>query len=225
MHPFIYLASQSPRRQELLTQIGVQFELLLADSSEDAESLEIQLPDEAALDYVKRVTLAKLTAAKQRLHARGLPSSPILCADTTVTLNLEDENEKQGNQNKSIKEIILGKPTDHQDVKRILQLLSGKTHQVHTAVAVTGKPHINNDEPRLLVSSSQVTFKSLTDEEINAYISTNEPMGKAGAYGIQGIGGCLISSISGSFSGIMGLPLYETSQLMHETGVQFSLSP
>jgi septum formation protein len=217
MHSFIYLASQSPRRQELLTQIGVQFELLLADSNEDAESLEIQLPDEPALDYVKRVTLAKLTAAKQRLHARGLPSAPILCADTTVALTL--------NNGKSIKEIILGKPTDHQDAKRILQLLSGKTHQVHTAVAVAGKPHINDDEPKLLVSSSQVTFKSLTDEEINAYTSTNEPMGKAGAYGIQGIGACLISSISGSFSGIMGLPLYETSQLMHETGVQFSLRP
>ena len=217
MHSFIYLASQSPRRQELLTQIGVQFELLLADSSEDVESLEIQLPDEPALDYVKRVTLAKLTAAKQRLHARGLPSAPILCADTTVALTLKN--------GKSIKEIILGKPQDHQDAKRILQLLSGKTHQVHTAVAVAGKPHINDDEPRLLVSSSQVTFKSLTDEEINAYISTNEPMGKAGAYGIQGIGGCLINSISGSFSGIMGLPLFETSQLMHETGVQFSLRP
>jgi septum formation protein len=215
MHPFIYLASQSPRRQELLTQIGVQFELLLADSNEDVESLEIQLPDEPALAYVKRVTLAKLTAAKQRLHARGLPSAPILCADTTVALML--------NNGKSIKEIILGKPTDHQDVKRILQLLSGKTHQVHTAVAVAGKPHINDDEPRLLLSSSEVTFKSLTDEEINAYISTNEPMGKAGAYGIQGIGACLSSSISGSFSGIMGLPLFETSQLMHETGVQFSL--
>ncbi len=217
MHSFIYLASQSPRRQELLTQIGVQFELLLADSSEDVESLEIQLSDEPALAYVKRVTLAKLTAAKQRLHARGLPSAPILCADTTVALTLDN--------GKSIKEIILGKPQDHQDAKRILQLLSGKTHQVHTAVAVAGKPHINDDEPRLLVSSSQVTFKSLTDEEINAYISTNEPMGKAGAYGIQGIGGCLISSISGSFSGIMGLPLFETSQLMHETGVQFSLRP
>ena len=217
MHSFIYLASQSPRRQELLTQIGVQFELLLADSSEDAESLEIQLPDELPLNYVKRVTVAKLTAAKQRLHARGLPSAPILCADTTVALTLND--------GKSIKEIILGKPTDHQDAKRILQLLSGKTHQVHTAVAVSSNPHMNDDEPRLLVSSSQVTFKPLTDEEINAYISTNEPMGKAGAYGIQGIGGCLISSISGSFSGIMGLPLFETSQLMHETGVQFSLNP
>ena len=217
MHSFIYLASQSPRRQELLTQIGVQFELLLADSNEDAESLEIQLTDEPALAYVKRVTLAKLTAAKQRLHARGLPSAPILCADTTVALTLDD--------GKSVKEIILGKPIDHPDAKKILQLLSGKTHQVHTAVAVMRNPQINDDEPRLMVSSSQVTFKSLTDEEINAYISTNEPMGKAGAYGIQGIGGCLISNISGSFSGIMGLPLYETSQLMHETGVQFSLKP
>jgi septum formation protein len=217
MHSFIYLASQSPRRQELLTQIGVRFELLLSDSSEDAESLEIQLPNEPALAYVKRVTLAKLTAAKQRFDARGLPSAPILCADTTVALMEED--------GKSNKEIILGKPSDHQDAKRILHLLSGKTHQVHTAVAVMRNPHINDDKPRLLVSSSQVTFKSLTDEEINAYISTNEPMGKAGAYGIQGIGGCLISSISGSFSGIMGLPLYETSQLMHETGVKFSLKP
>ena len=214
MHSLIYLASQSPRRQELLTQIGVKFQLLVADPSEDAESLEIQLPNEAALVYVKRVTLAKLAAAKQRLHARGLDLAPILCADTTVALMLEDG-----------KEIILGKPTDHQDAKRILQLLSGKTHQVHTAVAVLGKSHMNDDQPKLLVSSSQVTFKSLSDAEIDAYISTNEPMGKAGAYGIQGIGGCLISTISGSYSGIMGLPLYEISQLMHETGVQFSLRP
>ena len=218
MHSSIYLASQSPRRQELLTQIGVKFQLLLADPSEDAESLEIQLPNEAALVYVKRVTLAKLAAAKQRLLTKQLkqelPTAPILCADTTVALMLEDG-----------KEIILGKPADHQDAKRILQLLSGKTHQVHTAVAVLSKPHMNDDQPKLLVSSSQVTFKSLSDAEIDAYISTNEPMGKAGAYGIQGIGGCLISTISGSYSGIMGLPLYETSQLMHETGVQFSLRP
>ena len=214
MHSLIYLASQSPRRQELLTQIGIKFQLLLADSSEDAESLEAQLSNEPALVYVKRVTLAKLSAAKQRLHARGLDSAPILCADTTVALMLEDG-----------KEIILGKPTDRKDAKRILQLLSGKTHQVHTAVAVLSKPHMNDDQPKLLVSSSQVTFKSLSDEEINAYMLTNEPMGKAGAYGIQGIGGCLISSISGSYSGIMGLPLFETSQLLNETGVQFSLRP
>jgi septum formation protein len=214
MHSSIYLASQSPRRQELLTQMGVQFELLLADPSENAESLEIQLPNELALVYVKRVTLAKLAAAKQRLHARGLDLAPILCADTTVALTLEDG-----------KEIILGKPADQQDAKRILQLLSDKTHEVHTAVAVSSNPHMNDDQPRLLVSSSQVTFKSLTDEEINAYILTNEPMGKAGAYGIQGVGGCLISSISGSYSGIMGLPVFETSQLLNETGVQFSLNP
>lgn len=220
MHTSIYLASQSPRRQELLTQMGVKFQLLLADPSEDAESLEIQLPNEPALVYVKRVTLAKLAAAKQRVHARGLDMAPILCADTTVALMLENSS-----QNNSSKEIILGKPADHQDAKRILQLLSGKTHQVHTAVAVLSKPHMNDDQPKLLVSSSQVTFKSLSDAEIDAYISTNEPMGKAGAYGIQGIGGCLISNISGSYSGIMGLPLYETSQLMHETGVQFSLRP
>ncbi len=221
MHSLIYLASQSPRRQALLTQIGVKFQLLLADPSEDAESLEAQLADEPALVYVKRVTLAKLAAAKQRLLTKQLkqelPTAPILCADTTVALTLDD--------GKSIKEIILGKPTDHQDAKRILQLLSGKTHQVHTAVAVLSKPHMNDDQPKLLVSSSQVTFKSLSDAKIDAYISTNEPMGKAGAYGIQGIGGCLISTISGSYSGIMGLPLYETSQLMHETGVQFSLRP
>jgi septum formation protein len=218
MYSSIYLASQSPRRQELLTQIGVKFELLLADASEDAESLETQLPNEPALVYVKRVTLAKLTAAKQRLLTKQLkqelPSAPILCADTTVALTLEDG-----------KEIILGKPADQQDAKRILQLLSGKTHQVHTAVAVLSNPEINDDQPKLLVSSSQVTFKVLTDEEINAYILTNEPTGKAGAYGIQGIGGCLISSISGSYSGIMGLPLFETSQLLNETGVKFSLKP
>ena len=166
---------------------------------------------------MKRVTLAKLVAAKERLHARGLPSAPILCADTTVALTLHD--------GKSTTEVILAKPIDHQDAKRILQLLSGKTHQVHTAVAIAGNPHIHDNESKLLVSSSEVTFKSLTDEEINAYISTNEPMGKAGAYGIQGIGGCLIKHISGSFSGIMGLPLYETTQLMHETGVKFSLKP
>ena len=214
MHSLIYLASQSPRRQELLTQIGVKFQLLLADPSEDAESLEAQLPNEPALVYVQRVTLAKLTAAKQRLHARGLDLAPILCADTTVALILEDN-----------KEIILGKPADQQDAKRILQILSGKTHQVHTAIAVLSNPHMNDVQPRLLISSSQVTFKSLTDEEISAYILTNEPMGKAGAYGIQGVGSCLISNISGSYSGIMGLPLFETSQLLNETGVQFSLKP
>ena len=208
MHPYIYLASQSPRRQELLNQIGVTFELLLADASEDAESLEAHIPGEAALHYVQRVTLAKLQAAYQRLQKRHLPWAPILCADTTVAITLGDQ------------EMILGKPADEADAKRILQTLSGKTHQVHTAIALLATEHT---EPKMLVSSSNVTFRTLDDAEINAYIATGEPMGKAGAYGIQGVAGTLISHISGSFSSIMGLPLYETAQLLQETGIKFSL--
>ncbi len=208
MDSFIYLASQSPRRQELLNQIGVKFELLLADASEDAESLEAHITGEPALSYVERVTLAKLEAAHQRLQKRHLPWAPILCADTTVAIILHD------------KEIILGKPEDASDAKRILQILSGKTHQVHTAIALLAT---ENAKPRVLVSSSSVTFKSLSDAEIDAYIASKEPMGKAGAYGIQGIAGSLISHISGSFSSIMGLPLYETAQLLQETGIKFSI--
>lgn len=208
MHSYIYLASQSPRRQELLHQIGVKFELLLADASEDAESLETHIAHESALTYVERVTLAKLDAAEQRLLQRELPWAPILCADTTVAIVLND------------KEIILGKPEDEIDAKRILQLLSGKTHQVHTAIALLAN---QGSKPKVLVSSSSVTFKSLSDAEIDAYIASKEPMGKAGAYGIQGIAGSLISHISGSFSSIMGLPLYETAQLLQETGIKFSV--
>jgi septum formation protein len=208
MHSYIYLASQSPRRQELLNQIGVTFELLLADASEDAESLEAHISGEAALDYVQRVTLAKLQAAYQRLQKRHLPWAPIVCADTTVAITL-------GNQ-----EMILGKPVDEADAKRILQILSGKSHQVHTAIALLATELA---EPKMLVSSSNVTFRTLDDAEMNAYIATGEPMGKAGAYGIQGVAGTLISHISGSFSSIMGLPLYETAQLLQETGIKFSL--
>ena len=208
MHSYIYLASQSPRRQELLHQIGVEFELLLADATEDAESLEAHIHGESALSYVERVTLAKLDAAEQRLLSRHLPWAPILCADTTVAIVLDD------------KEIILGKPEDEADAKRILQILSGKTHQVHTAIALLAT---QGNKPKVLVSSSSVTFKSLSDAEIDAYIASKEPMGKAGAYGIQGIAGSLISHISGSFSSIMGLPLYETAQLLQETGIKFSI--
>jgi septum formation protein len=208
MHPYIYLASQSPRRQELLNQIGVTFELLLADASEDAESLEAHIPGEAALYYVQRVTLAKLQAAYQRLQKRHLPWAPIVCADTTVAITVADQ------------EMILGKPADEADAKRILQTLSGKTHQVHTAIALLATELA---EPKMLVSSSNVTFRTLDDAEMNAYIATGEPMGKAGAYGIQGVAGTLISHISGSFSSIMGLPLCETAQLLQETGIKFSL--
>lgn len=208
LHSFIYLASQSPRRQELLLQIGVDFQLLLADPDEDSELLEIQKAHEGALEYVKRVTLAKLEAAKHRLQKRQLPWAPILCADTTVAITLKGE------------ELILGKPTDASDARRILGLLSGQTHHVHTAIALL--PIFDEFNPILKVSSSSVTFKELSPDEINAYVASLEPMGKAGAYGIQGQAGALISHISGSFSGIMGLPLFETSEVLKETGVKFS---
>jgi septum formation protein len=222
MHPFIYLASQSPRRQELLQQIGVQFELLLAGSDEDAELLEASITGESALDYVKRVTLAKLQAAQKRLIQRDLKWAPILCADTTVVISIN------GNES------ILGKPKDHEDAHRILHLLSGRTHQVHTAVALlnqtsftdlgVGSDKEGGDLPLLLVSSSAVTFKQLDDRLISTYISSDEPMGKAGAYGIQGLAACFIENIQGSFSGIMGLPLFETAQLLQASDVQFDLN-
>ncbi len=209
MHPFIYLASQSPRRQEILQQMGVRFELLLPSSDEDAESLELQLKDELALDYVRRVTLAKLEAATQRLQNRGLSTSPILCADTTVAVALDDH------------EVILGKPEDDQDAARILSLLSGKTHQVHTAVAIQTN---NASKPLMLVSTSDVAFKTLSSDEIALYLASGEHLGKAGAYGIQGLAACFVENIRGSFSGIMGLPVFETTQLLQQSDVQFALS-
>ncbi len=209
MYPFIYLASQSPRRQEILQQMGVRFELLLPSADEDAESLELQLKDEIALDYVQRVALAKLEAATQRLQGRGLSASPILCADTTVAVALDDY------------QVILGKPEDDQDAARILSLLSGKTHQVHTAVAIQTK---SSSKPLMLVSTSDVTFKTLSSDEIALYLSSGEHRGKAGAYGIQGLAACFVENIRGSFSGIMGLPVFETAQLLQQSDVQFALS-
>jgi septum formation protein len=199
MFPYIYLASQSPRRQELLKQMGVQFEMLLPEPGEDTEAIEIPLPNETARAYVERVTLAKSTAALARWQKSKLPWAPILCADTTVSLPNHPTGE------------ILGKPSDVQDAKRILSLLSGKTHEVLTAVAITTSPEI---KPICLVQVSEVEFASLSTEQIEAYIASGEPFGKAGAYGIQGLGGSLIPSIRGSYSGIMGLPIYETTQLL-----------
>jgi len=202
MNSFIYLASQSPRRQELLKQIGVQFELLLAQAGEDTESIEIALPNEKARAYVERVTLAKCAVALARWKKSGLPWAPILCADTTVSLPNSDAGE------------ILGKPVDATDAARILEMLSGKTHEVLTAVAII----TNLDTPPLsIVQISQVQFAKLSADQIEAYIASGEPYGKAGAYGIQGRAGALISSIQGSYSGIMGLPLYETAQLLSRT--------
>ena len=203
-HSFIYLASQSPRRQELLKQLGVQFEMLLPSPEEDSESIEIPLPHEKARDYVERVTLAKSTAALQRWKERELPWAPILCADTTVSLPDDPAGE------------ILGKPADALDADRILTMLSGKVHEVLTAVAITPAPEI---KPLCIVQVSKVQFAALSEQDIATYIASGEPFGKAGAYGIQGLGGSLIPSIEGSYSGIMGLPLYETRELLNRAKV------
>ena len=195
MKNFVYLASQSPRRRQLLEQMGVQYELLLATPEEDAESLEVVLPNEAPLTYVKRVTQLKLEAAVQRMKQRGLPNAPVLCADTTVALGRS----------------ILGKPENAADALRILKMLSGQTHRVLTAVALeSGRKRVS------AVSISQVTFAPMSLAEMKNYIATGEPMGKAGAYGVQGAAAAYISQIKGSYTGIMGLPLYETAQLLKQ---------
>ena len=196
---YIYLASQSPRRQELLKQIGVLFEMLAPNPGEDSESIEIPLPQEKARAYVERVTMAKSFAALARWQTKQLPWAPILCADTTVSLPNSLDGE------------ILGKPSDAADATRILNMLSGKTHEVLTAVAITLSP---TEQPICLVQVSEVQFATLSPAQIEAYIASGEPFGKAGAYGIQGLGGTFIPSIQGSYSGIMGLPLFETTQLL-----------
>jgi septum formation protein len=193
MPPFIYLASQSPRRSQLLTQLGIAHELLLADAEEDAELLEAHIPGESPMDYVQRVTRLKLDAAIKRMEMRGLPPAPVLCADTTVALG----------------DTIYAKPLDAEDAVRMLCALSGQTHVVLTAVAIgTAR------QSEQACSLSEVTFAAMTDAEIRAYVDTGEPMGKAGSYAVQGFAAAYIAHISGSYTGIMGLPLYETAQLL-----------
>jgi len=197
MTDFIYLASQSPRRRELLAQIGIAHELLLPGPEEDAESLEQVLPGEAPVDYVQRVTALKLIAARARLARAGGQNAPVLCADTTVALGRE----------------ILGKPQDAADAHRMLRSLGGQTHRVYTAIALAW-----NDRTVQACCESLVTFAPLGDADIAAYVASGEPMGKAGAYGVQGRAATFIARIDGSYSGIMGLPLFETAQALRELG-------
>ena len=199
-HDFVYLASQSPRRRQLLEQIGVRHELLLADASEDAEALEAERLGELPLAYVQRVTLAKLDAARQRLIRRGLPSAPILCSDTTVALGRR----------------IYGKPLDAADAMATLGQLSGRTHRVITAVAVA-----IGDAETLAVCTSRVTFAELDAETIERYVASGEPFGKAGSYAIQGAAGAWVTRIEGSYTGIMGLPLHDTAELLRAAGVRW----
>jgi septum formation protein len=202
MSDFIYLASQSPRRKQLLEQWGVHCELLLPDPDEDAESLEAVLPREAPAAYVQRVTGLKLQASLNRLKRLGLPPAPVLCADTTVALGRR----------------ILGKPADADEAQRMLASLAGNRHRVLTAVAVGVR---GKRSPRLhaALSTSWVTFEPLSASQIARYVASGEPMGKAGAYAIQGRASLWVSHISGSYSGIMGLPAHETAQVLHAAGV------
>jgi septum formation protein len=199
MFDFIYLASQSPRRAQLLEQLGLSFKRLLPDPAEDAEALEVVRGAEAPASYVKRVTRLKLQAAVARLQRQGLPAAPVLCSDTTVALGRR----------------ILGKPENDADALRILTLLSGATHRVLTAVAVQ-----HGQKTFEALSISSVTFAHMTRPQIKAYVASGEPMGKAGAYAVQGRAALHIRRINGSYSGIMGLPLHETSLLLRAVGVK-----
>ena len=195
---FIYLASQSPRRRQLLEQIGVRHELLLPGPEEDAEAIEAVLPGEPPTDYVQRVTALKLDAAVARHARRGLPPAPILCSDTTVALG----------------HTIFGKPEDAQDAARMLAELSGCEHEVLTAVALQA-----GGKRLAALSVSRVRFAAMTAAQIDAYVASGEPMGKAGAYGIQGPVAQYVENLNGSYTGIMGLPLCETARLLRAAGV------
>lgn len=194
---FVYLASQSPRRRELLDQLQVAHRPLLAADDEDAESLEAVVPGESPRRYVRRVTRLKAVAATARLVRRGLPYAPILVGDTTVALD----------------GAIFGKPDGNDDARRMLGLLSKRTHRVLTAIAV-----VDGDRIEDAISESRVRFRALADSEIDAYVASGEASGKAGAYAIQGRAAGFVEHISGSHSGIVGLPLFETARLLRHCG-------
>ena len=199
----IYLASQSPRRRQLLDQLGVRHELLVpmpGAEADAAEALEAVLAGELPAAYVQRVTLLKLQAARGRLKARGLPPAPILCSDTTVAIGRR----------------ILGKPADAEEARAMLQALSGRNHRVLTAVAVgTARRTL------AALSVSTVRFAPLDTALIDAYIASGQPFGKAGGYAIQSQLAGWIPQVRGSYSAIMGLPLFETAQLLRQARVRF----
>jgi len=196
----IYLASKSPRRRELLRQVGIEFDLLSlrADPARGTDVSEDVLPGEQALPYVERVARAKGACAWKVLHLRRMPLRPVLSADTTVTIDGE----------------ILGKPADPREAVAMLERLSGRTHQVLTSIAV----HYT-DVAEQITQVSNVRFATLSPETIRAYCATAEPYDKAGAYGIQGLAALFIEHIEGSHSGIMGLPVFETAKLLQKAGI------
>jgi septum formation protein len=197
--PSVYLASKSPRRQELLRQIGVDFTPLLMREAagRPRDIVEIPRADEPPLEYVKRLARAKASVGWDVMGRRGLAPKPMLGADTEV---VQDGT-------------VLGKPSDAAGAVGMLRRLSGQTHQVSTAVAVRWDKEIN-----INVSSSRVSFRALTDDEIERYVATGEPFDKAGAYAIQGRGAAFVSHLEGSYSAVMGLPLFETAELLAKIG-------
>lgn len=188
----IYLASCSPRRGELLRQIGVDFDVLPSDVDESV------LPNEAPEHYVLRLAREKAAVCTQRIAGSGLAVLPVLAADTTVCADGE----------------ILGKPESNEEARAMLQAMSDRWHTVHTGIALAFDGRIE-----ALISSTQVEMARLTEQEIAAYIASGEPRDKAGAYGIQGLAGTFIRRIEGSYSGVMGLPVYETAQLLKKAGI------
>jgi septum formation protein len=193
----IYLASRSPRRRELLSQIGVRYHLLLFRDrvGEQADVDETTLSNEAPAAYVERMARAKAEAGWRRMLQRNLPIAPVLAADTTVGF--------EGR--------IFGKPANREQAEQFLGTLSGKRHEVLTAVALK-----NHEQLEFALSTSEVLFKTLSRDEIAQYVAAGESDDKAGAYGIQGRAARFVVELRGSYSGVMGLPLYETSQLLEK---------
>ncbi len=196
---YIYLASRSPRRREILTQIGVRFEMLLL---RDGAGREIDVDEtprsgEPAQDYVIRLAREKAETGWSRMKQRHLPPAPVLAADTAVARGAE----------------IIGKPADREDAIAILMRLSGTTHEVHTAVAVMLEGRLES-----VLSSTSVSFGRITEDEARRYVVSGEPMDKAGAYGIQGRAAVFVEGIAGSFTGVMGLPAFETAAVLRKFG-------
>ncbi len=197
--PFVYLASKSPRRRELLTQAGVAHEVLAPDvAGGGAEVDETPNPGENPASYVQRVAREKAAAGREQMARQTLPPHPVLAADTTV----------------AVEGRILGKPESAAAARDMLRDLSGRTHQVYTAVALAWDGRMD-----VALSASNVRMRKLSDAEIAHYVGTGEPLDKAGGYGVQGRAAIFIERIEGSYSGVMGLPLYETAILLSGAGL------
>lgn len=191
----IYLASRSPRRRELLLQMRVPHEVLVLPATEIDEP---RLPGETPADYVSRTAREKAERGIVSIRKRGLAPRPVLAADTTVILSDD----------------ILGKPADRSEAVSMLQRLSGTRHEVRTALALAVNGELHQD-----VSITQVTFRTLGERDIGRYCDSGEPYDKAGAYGIQGLAGVFVEHIEGSYTGVMGLPLFETARLLEHAGI------